>query len=238
MFRWGVLMSALCFIGATPLPHGYVVFQAIALDPAVNGTAGTVEILQDERVTDSLRAIWGNSGAPEMMLEADDPLLAEIDREPLREGRVRVVDSANNVLLDEPLGAALGKIDVAHLYGDGFPTYLVAADFGVGVGSYAGPATTFMEVRAGKVSFLTAEGQKERLSVGSSLKNAWKIIGSEIEVVQCHPEWGQPATNDDPAFVVEYTSYRFDGKVWRRAWRQEPGYFEDDGPWPDRAKFP
>jgi hypothetical protein len=85
----------------------------------------------------------------------------------MRPAYLRLVDGAGHVLNDEPLEVPLAAIKVAHLYGDRFPTYLVTADYSTGLGSYNGPATTFVEIRNGRFDYIRlpeAAGNKDDAS--------------------------------------------------------------------------
>jgi len=227
---------------------GYSVYQSIALDPQESGTSGFLQILQDERVTPKYREAWGVTNEPQMALAENDPLLKSIKLSPLRNGRVQLTSADGHVLADEPIDVPLGKIETEFLYGTKFPTYLVSIDEGIGMGSYAGPATMLAEVRDGKLQFVhladKKEGQSDRIWLGRSLKNGWQIVGAsdgvgkEIEQINCHPNFANPKWADTGEFVVTYSTYRFVGDQWHRVSREEIGFWENEGDWPNRSQFP
>jgi hypothetical protein len=244
----GALVALGSLSAAPSVPAGYTIYQTVALDPQQSGIAGALEILQDERVTAAYRDGWGHSREPDTVLDEGDPLLREIAQHPLRNGRLRFVDAHGKIVYEEQFEVPLAKIDKALLYGTKFPTYLIGADYGIGMGSYAGPATVFAEVRQGKLAFMrTAEASRKnnRIWLLESLKNSWKIvssatgIGKDILLVQCHTaDFDNPKAADADQFVVVYTRYSFDGKEWHQASRKETGFWEADGDFPAGSKFP
>jgi len=226
----------------TKTPKGYTVFQSVRLDPAKTGVKGFLQVLQDDRVTPEYRDKWGDTNAPDMVLGKHEPLMLSIEKHPLKNGRLRLISPEGVVLAEETFEVPLARIETEFLYGTKFPTYLVQADYGIGMGSYAGPATEFLEIRKGKLHYIRAVGEKDRLSLGDSLKNAWKLVraingvGKEIEFIQCHPNWSKPKSDE---FVLVYATYRFDGKRWHRNSKQKAGYFDSgEIDWPARIEFP
>ncbi len=246
------LVAALAAAGnvwaGEPAPDGYVIYQTVDLDPVQSGMSGALQILQDRRVTAAYRETWGTSSDPEVSLGEDDPFVKAIAKEPLRNGRLRLVDRQGHILVEEEFGAPLAKLDSKFLYGTKFPTYLVTVDYGIGFGSYAGPGTELAEVRQGKLQFLhpveKIDTKSNRIALGHSLKNGWEIvqsatgIGKDILQVQCHPNFDNPKWADEEQFVIVYTRYSFDGHDWHKASRKEIGFWEADGDFPAASKFP
>ncbi len=188
-------------------------------------------------MTPAYRQSWGASADPEMALGPDDPLVKSLQGHPLQNGRLRLVGQDGHVVAVASFGEPLARIATAYLYGTQFPTYLVTVDYGIGMGSYAGPATTLVEVRGGKMTDLP-------IVLGQSLKNDWRIVaashgvGKEIEVVQCHPNFKNPNWAASSAFVVDYRTYRFVNGQWRDKLAERIGYWEADDDWPPRSAFP
>jgi len=226
------------------IPAGYAVYQTTALNPRESGVAGVLQILQDERVTSKYRDGWGSSREPDTVLPEGDPLLKSIAGTPLRNGRLRLVGDDGQVIADEPFEVPLGKLETAFLYGGEFPTYLVTVDYGIGFGSYNGPATMLAEVRGGRLVFVQAVGDKDPIRLAETLKHGWRFVdaakgrGKEIEEIDCHPNFDNPKWEDRSEFVVIYTTYRFDGRHWRASSRQTIGFWENEGDWPARSQFP
>jgi hypothetical protein len=139
-----VLVAALAAVGnvlADPsAPAGYTIYQTIALDPAQSGISGSLQILQDDRVTPAYRDIWGSSTEPEIMLGEDDPFVKAVTKEPLKNGKLRLVDAQGQVLAEEEFRVPLAKIETEFLYGTKFPSYLVSIDYGRGYGPHSGPS--------------------------------------------------------------------------------------------------
>jgi len=135
----------------------------------------------------------------------------------------------------------LADIDRQQLH-DGPATFLVSADHSLGIGSYAGLETTLMDVDHGQ---LTTEELPGRKALGSSLKNAWRIVDDPspgpdgkpvaakvIQVVACHPNWANPAWVDSQEFVVELTTYRW-AAGWQAKTNSPIGFWESDQDWPE-----
>jgi len=199
---------------------------------------GFLQILQDKRVTPEYREGWGYSADPEMVLGIDNPFLKSLEAHPLENGRIRLIDKEGHVVAVDSFGEPLARIKTVYLYGTKFPTYLVSVDYGTGMGSYAGPASTLMEVRGGRLIDLPIE-------LADSLKNGWQIVpasngeGKEIEVVQCHPNFKNPNWAKTEEFVVDYSTYRFVSGQWRKKSVEQIGFWEgDDDGWPPRSAFP
>jgi hypothetical protein len=242
-----LVLAALIAADAAPpappaLPAGYAVHQSLPLDQATNGIDGTLQILEDSRITPALRAdMWQQTTDLDLVLAEGDPLRADLRKHPLQGAHLRLVDAAGKVVTDQAFDVPLAAIDRQVLHA-GPPTYLVSTDHSLGIGSYAGLETRLIEVDHGQ---LAAEDLPGRTALVSSLKNAWRIVddpvpGADgkptmakvIEVVACHPDWADPAWADKQAFVVELTTYRWDNG-WHAQTNASSGYWESDGDWPD-----
>lgn len=243
------------------IPAGYQIFQIVPLDIATNGINGQLQILQDKRITAGYRKAWGMSNDPDMALQdadADNPhdedgaLLKSIKKKPLRNGRIRLVASDGRIVSDEEFEVPLAKIETEFLYPSRFPSFLVWADYGIGMGSYAGPEMSLEEVRQGKlvhVEALRAAGKgKVAITYADSLKHEGRIVaspggGKEIERIDCQPNFdGEKIAGKSGDFVVEFSTFRFNGNQWIYRSRKEIGCIENDGDdssWPqDRSQFP
>lgn len=243
------------------IPAGYEIFQIVPLDIATHGVNGQLQILQDKRVTAGYRKAWGMSNDPDMALQdadagnphdEDGVLLKSIKKKPLRNGRLRLVSSDGRIISDEEFEVPLAKIETEFLYSSRFPSFLVWADYGTGMGSYAGPEMSLEEVRQGKLMHVEAlrDGGKGKVAISyaDSLKHEGRIValpggGKEIERIDCQPNFDdQKIAGESGDFVVEFSTFRFDGKQWIYRSRKEIGYIENDGDggsWPqDRSKFP
>ncbi len=136
------------------------------------------------------------------------------------------------------------KLETLRLRGDDHVTYPVTVDYSIGMGSYNGPLTFFVEVSAGKLRWVEAvdvkTGQSSRISLMRSLKTIWTLTdaphGRHKEILQaaCRPGFG----SSEGGFLLSYTRYSFDGKRWIRYERTESGFSEFEDGFPDRALFP
>jgi hypothetical protein len=232
------LALALVLIGAehafaqptSALPDGYAIYKSVALSQAVNGITGSLQIMADSRITPEIRtAMWG-AGPADFALYGSD-LANQFARQLLRPGHLRIVDTTGRVVADETFDRPLADIDTAYLYGDSFPTYLVAVDYSSGCCN-SGPATMLTEVRNAKLRHVMTS------FLPNTVRADWRIVearsgkSKEIEMISSNAE------GPDADFITNYWTYRFNGSQWVGEKRSEKGYWEGDGSWPSRDKFP
>ena len=234
------LALAIVLIGAqrafaqspSALPDGYAVYKSVTLTTAVNGISGSLQILADARITPEIRkAMWG-VGPTDFAFYGSD-LAKQFDDQPLLQGHLRIVNSAGQVVADEPFESdrPLAELDTAFLYGDNFPTYLVAVDYSSGCCN-SGPATMMVEIRSGKLRHVVSDWLPRTVRADWHIVEAPNGKGKEIEMVDSN------AQGPDAVFVTEYRTYRFNGSQWVGEKRSEKGYWEAGGDWPDRNRFP
>lgn len=240
--------ALLALAGSAPAvePAGYAVHESLPLDQATNGIDGALQILEDSRIGPKLRAeMWQQTTDPDLVLAAGDPLRAALAKDPFKGARLRLVDAAGQVLVDQAFDVPLAEIDRQRLH-EGAPTFLVTSDHSLGVGSFAGLETSLVDVDHGA---LVPEALPGRAALGRSLKKAWKIVDDPapggdgkpatakvIQVVACHPNFANPAWAEHQEFVVDLVTYRFAAGAWHDATNSAVGYWESDQDWPD--EFP
>lgn len=239
-------LPGLAWADEPAVPAGYAIHQSLPLDPATNGTDGSLQILEDGRISPKLRAdMWGQTTDLDLILAADDPLRAAVAKSPLKAAHLRLVDATGKVLADQTLDVPLADLDRQPLH-EGGPTFLVTADHSIGIGSYAGLETRLLDVDHGT---LAPEVLPGREALASSLKNAWKIAddptpgadgkpgtAKEIQVVACHPNYANPTWAEHQEFVVDLVTYRFAAGAWHDSTHSAVGFWESDQDWPD--EFP
>jgi len=227
---------------APAVPEGYAIHKSLPVDQATNGIDGALQVLEDSRITPALRAdMWQETTDLDLVLAEGDPLRKALAKEPLKGAHLRLVDATGKVIADQVFTVPLADIDRQQLH-DGPATFLVSADHSLGIGSYAGLETTLMDVDHGQ---LTTEELPGRKALGSSLKNAWRIVDDPspgpdgkpvaakvIQVVACHPNWANPAWVDSQEFVVELTTYRW-AAGWQAKTNSPIGFWESDQDWPE-----
>ncbi len=243
-----------CAAAAVPLPQGYVLRDSVVVPSGVPGAFARVEVLQDERLTPALGdSIWGRG--LDIICAADslpEPW-ASLCASPLRPALVRVI-VRDRVADAWPTDREQARLAVEHLYPGDRPTVLVTVDHTIGWGSYAGLATEFLEMRAGRAQWLRATdartGRADTIWVASALKKMWRLLplksgGKDILLAECQPDfdrWDKAAAQgkEDSSFLLVYTRYHFDGRRWVKRTRTEPGYidFESDEFFPALGKFP
>jgi hypothetical protein len=209
-------------------PAKLVVSDKMPLSRAADGVDGELQLMQDARLTASLKKeLWATG-----------------DLGTLRNAVLRIVKSDGTLTDSAELEKPLAQLKRTRLYAGNRFTYLVTADYSAGAGSYSGPATSLMEINQGRIHWLYAmdaeTGKPERLTLARTLKSVWKIVaapdGSGHDILQalCRPTF-QPG---DEGFKLIYIRYHFDGKKWVRLVRERRGYSDFEEGFPDRNLFP
>lgn len=141
-------------------------------------------------------------------------------------------------LLDRmELDAPLAKLDPSPLRGTRLHTVLVTVDLTAPAGSYNGPLTSPIEVdhnRLQQSQARTPDGRFEPIRLALTGKSAWKKTAinakDQLLSVRCEPQGEQ--------FVITYRRYQPTRQGWRVRSRSEPGFWESDGAFPARRRFP
>lgn len=241
------LLLGLATAAATASPQGDAVRQSFDLEPGRHGVRGTLELILDARVTDTIRSA------------ADSELLAR----PLRGARLRLLDAAGRVIDEQAFEPAVATLEAVDLQGAARPTYLLRADYGAGIGPYYGLVSFPMEVRNGRLRRLFAVdesgvdrpgeddkggGRSEPIVLLSALRSGWVLIrdGEDdtkaILVARSRPHLEDPQVREGFSgdSVILFQTYRYRGGQWHRWERRMIGEWEDGGEdsWPDRRLFP
>src|SRR5882724_4850066 len=147
MSRALCLLLALTFAAAHGQEHlgiakanetARVVTHSRALSKAAGGIDGALQLLQDARLTPSLRKqLWGSGEASS-------------DGVTFQNAAIRTVSPDGKTLESEVLERPLATLESVHLYGDSRTTYLITVDYSAGFGSYSGPATLLLEISDGR----------------------------------------------------------------------------------------
>lgn len=212
---------------------GYKIFQGLGLNRYSNGIDGFILILIDERIAGLAGEIRNDGYAGIVSLHIDHPSQNWL----LREGEVRqalllVVDERNRILYSELLGRESARLDRVFLYQDkSKPTFIVTRDYSIGMGSYNGPISYFLDVSATGIRYIFPHG------LMTSLKTAWilKNRPDSVEVIskKCRPDFSV-ATQGALQFQVIYERFFFRDGSWQTESHSEPGFWEADGPLNDR----
>jgi hypothetical protein len=239
--RYLILAIACCaFVHAQQ--HDFEITETLPLYKAANGVEGAVQILTDSRLSRELQnQMWGG-GDWSVVLPQDDARRAEFEGSPPRNGKIRIVTETDRVLQTISLEQPLVRVTEAHLR-DGRTSFLVAVDYSIGFGSYAGVTTLPLDVVDGKFQWVEATSvdthEIEQIRLPDSLKSAWKLVpfqgNQDILMALCRPAKVQVLGRD---FVVRYVRYRFDGKQWLKYERQQNGFWEADESFPPLSSFP
>lgn len=207
------------------------VYARLSLTKQTDGIDGELQVLQDGRLTPSLRGkLWetGDAGA---------------DAASLRHASIRLVRSDGSLVQSEELEHPLARLECVHLYADRRSTCLVTVDYSAGFGSYSGPATFLLEIKSGRLSWIEAKdtrtGRTQRISLADTLKSAWKIVGARTgsgkDLLQalCRPD-----IDIEGGFKMIYIRYFYDGNVWQERVRETSGFSEFEDGFPEMKLFP
>jgi hypothetical protein len=205
--------------------EGYRVFQALDLNTYSNGIDGSALILVDERL-DGLRGAMKTdaySGIETLHVEPD-PSAWFVPQQDVNEALLLIVDQRLRILYTERLGRESARLDRVFLYQDrSKPTFVLTRDYSIGMGSYNGPISYFLEVSASGIRYILPHG------LMTSLKTAWAIVpanaAAEIISKKCRPDFDK----SDPgsmAFKVIHEQFAFADGSWHTTLREEPGFWE------------
>jgi len=245
---FGIFTFALGAGVPDPSP-GYRIFQTISLTIETDGMNGTLQLLQDERITDELRD--NMHGSDDGMYCYEDALGAfceSIRTTPLKPTLVRLVDGVGRVVDSRTFKRELGSMEVRKLYGRRPRAFSVTVDFGIGWGSYAGDITYFFDLKGGRLRWLTARGRTGGVQIEvtamTSLKTSWQLVrsggggGQDILEIACRPKFSPGRADEDVAFELIFRRFHFHGGGWIISERRTPGFWEDDKEFPGPGEFP
>jgi hypothetical protein len=222
---------------------GYKVSKSYPLTKSTHGIDGTLQLLQDSRITTNLECWTYLDDKETFQIFRDNPPLGPVLR--ILSQYDGFVKTEGALAFDDTPVAWLKEV---RLRGSTKPIYLLTRDFTIGMGSYAGPKTFFYEITDGKLKPIeyVDDTTKEREQIGLtiSLKNGWKFVDSkdgkseDILRVHCWPDF-EDTSKDEQAFLVYYDRFHFDGKEWIRYEKIEKGFWEnEEGTFPPLSKFP
>jgi hypothetical protein len=212
--------------------------ERVALNKAVHGVDGWLRVVTDARLTAEMKKkLWGVGWDG---LEDGDPLRKRLSAKPPVNAKLEIVDSQGRVIESDQLERPLAKIERSRLNFTA-DTFLVTVDYSIGFGSYAGPATSLVDVHDEKIIWLKAvdadSHKNEPIDLPMTLKSDWKFLSiagkKDILQVLCRPDF--VGGNDD--FHVEYVRYRFKDGRWIKYARTEKGIWEADEGFPALSKF-
>ena len=219
----------------------FEVAQTLRLTTAANGIDGALQVLTDSRITDELKKeMWG-TGDWTFVLPEGDPRQAAFAGNPPRNAELRLVTSSNQVLQRVSLEQPLARVTEVQVL-NGKTYFLVAVDYSVGFGSYAGVTTLLLDIADGQFRWAEATDvatkQAEQIRLPKTLRSSWKLVpfhgNHDILLVFCRP----PKVQVGNEFVLGYVRYRFDGKQWMKYERLQKGFWESDEPFPPLSEFP
>jgi hypothetical protein len=119
-------------------------------------------------------------------------------------------------------------MDRVFLYPDrSKPTFILTRDYSMGMGSFNGPISYFLEVSRDGIRYILPHG------LMTSLKTAWAIApngsGSEILSKKCRPDFDK-SDSDRMEFKVIHERFTFEDGSWHASLREQPGFWESIAP--------
>lgn len=207
-------------------PGGYQVAQSVAVQGDCHCT---VELLEDSRITDSIRDDIAKKGN----ILNDSTLYGVFDKVPMRNAAVQIVDRQGNVEdrrdFDMPLATLDGKpVQI------GLPVpiaYELTVDRNRGDLLFSGPATYFFSVSKSKfvwIHFLDdTTHRRYELVATTNLRNEFSVVeradrrGKDILLLYCE---FYPAGSDGE-FRSSYMRVHFADGEWRAKRRVKVGDF-------------
>lgn len=244
-----LLVFALTFVSCVAAQSGLAqnsfpgVRAHFNLTVKTDGFAGSLDLLEDPRITPELdQSLW-QSGGPEMALDEHDPLLQQLATSPLRSAVLRLRDSKGHTVAETTLQREQARIEFSQLH-PGRRSIFVTTDLSAGLGSYSGPFTQILDVSRGNLDFVQARnvtnGIRGSISLASTLKTAWRTISAsagsrDILQVACRPKSFDPNSAE---FVITYTRYHWNGSEWLMAQAESPGMWESEERFPLLKRFP
>lgn len=242
-------------IGKSTPTSQYKVYGKFQLYSQTHGLNGYLELLQDRRLLGTHREnLWGSGDSfwcYKPQSNAMKEFCASTQKEPLLPAVVRIIDASGKVIDSRTMERPLASVSPYKLYDSERITYFTTVDYSTGAGSYNGPIEFMVEVDNGKLKWMRGvkdSGEEKEITLMRSLKTAWRFIprndgrGQDIVKIACRPNFEKPLseepTNED--FITIYTrfSYDYGRKIWLQFERKEFGYWEDEGQFPNRDRFP
>jgi hypothetical protein len=236
-------------------PSGYAIRTAFPLTTAADRMRGRFELLEDARITPSMRSAVAESYGMDPCAAPVTPVLRPLceptPHEPLRPALLRLLDASGHVLATRQAERPLAELATRRLYASARRTFLFTVDLSAGIGSYSGPLTRLAEPGDHSFGWVmvadSATGATDTLTLVSTLKSGWRAVpsvdgpGQDLLQVLCRPDFSAPDSASHSArFLVTFERYTFDGRRWKRRRRQEPGCWEadDSTSFPARGRFP
>jgi hypothetical protein len=210
---------------------GYKVYQALDLNSYSNGVDGSTLILVDERLEGLRGAIKTDpySGI-ETLDVAPDPSAWFLPQQDVKEALLLIVDQRRRLLYSERLGRESARLDRVFLYQDrSKPTFILTRDYSIGMGSYNGPISYFLEVTGDGIRYILPHG------LMTSLKTTWAIIPSnpaaEILSKKCRPDFEKSSSESGQMeFKIIHERFTFHDGSWQAKLREQAGFWESLSP--------
>lgn len=207
---------------------GYNLYQSLKLNKFSNGINGALLILLDKRV----KGIMGElkfDGYKDIITPHFESNFGEqdIDFDKLKQALLLVVDERLKILYYEYLGRESARIDRVFIYPNkNRTTYILTRDYSIGMGSYAGPISYFLEVNEHGIQYIL---NKKGFTV--TLKSMWLIkqFGTDSEILykRCRPDSVNSYTGD-VVFLVYYDKYFLKNGTWQSKHHQKMDFWENE----------
>lgn len=209
--------------------------QKLPLTKAANNIDGWLEVLADSRISPELRAKMWEKGDWETVLGAGDPLRASFAKDAPDDAALRISLKNGFVTKVEPLDRPLATVKPEAMPG-GEVIFLVTVDYSSGAD--AALSTRFVQIHGSQFEWLDARSGKDdprQIRLPKNEKADWKF-SDDKNVKDILQVFSRPSTLE--SFETAYVRYHFNGKLWVRTEKLEPGDWDSTQPFPAETKFP
>lgn len=206
----------------------YRVSQSLKLNSYSNGFNGALLILLDNKVK-GIQGEFVYDGYDKTLTPSfvSDFELEDPEKEPqkFKQALLALVDEKLRIMYYERMGRESARIDRVFIYSDKTrPTYVLTQDYSIGMGSYAGPISYFLEVGRDGIHYIF---NKEGFTI--ALKSGWLIknVDQECEILRksCRYE-GEVTDSGSNHFWTFYEKYSYQNGIWRSSQRRENRFWE------------
>jgi len=217
------------------LRDSYYVFSSASVTDSESQDTFELKVLRDQRLR-------GKGDAAGMQVN-EGGIDSREDSPHYLNAVLSLVDSKgveiDRMILEKPLAT----MKEAKFEGLKSPFFL-EVDYSIGMGSYNGPITSILTITNRKIKLMEAadsvSGETHQIRMMDSLKTVWKVVDERtILEVACRPDFeNRKNTKDNLEFKITYWRYSLDKGKWISHTKSTPGFWENEGEFPDLSLFP
>lgn len=219
---WMIVSLGIISLNAADNQNGsYMEFKRFPLTSKLNGMDGSLVLMRDYRAMNI-------SNASE-------------ETETFHNAQLCIIDKNGKSVETIGLEKSIANLEAKQLIAGKPISYILTVDRSIGMGSYAGPESKFLDITNGKIKWIRAIDKKsselKTIQVATTLKIVWKFVNARanFDILQllC-----RPSLKDKKEFNLIYERYHYDGEKWIKYSTVKKEYWEDDNPFPKENLFP